>query len=467
MVKVLPSTFTLFESQTILSVEAEPLCVHCSDRYVFFACEGCLIEAHDLSTNQKISRFRTIWPVSDLVYNAKADCIVTLERRTPISPAASRIYFMWQGIRQLEVPMRVKCLGSPRSAGSQRQDAGADVDAEILELPMENVTCLAVCELTGTIAVGSEKNIRLFTLFKDPTASLSTGGYRIVPFMDIRTDMRLKKVYICGQYIACTSTHRVRVLKFVILGLEDHPWSEFQRGGATSPPHPPKKVASMGVAGFHVDDTHFCEWSPSYIWEAESKMADARPLPIDSVIGAESPRPDHASSTGVISLDDTSTDEGDSGPRPELSLPPNQTSFRSNSHSLPNVGTLSLPSITQSFNNYSKKDPYKHELEVLGPVEYVWGQPLSVSVHEQSSGCRCWLLTMLYKRLPSSGFAYVHTSVFAESREKASTHGGGVQGELGRRRTATVSEGSLLKRTKGGIHTVQLVPTFATGKCNG
>ena len=419
MVKVLPTTFTLFESQGILIAETEPLCVYCSEQYVFIACEGCIIEAHDLSTHERVSRFRTIWPVAELVYNVQADCIVSLERRNQYSPAATRIYFTWKGIRELERPMRVICLDSPKTQRSEPGPAAYDVDAEILELPMENVSCLAVCQLTGTIAVGSEKSIRLFALHKDPAGSLSTGGYQISPFMDIRTDMKLKKLNICGQYIACTSTHRVRVLKFVILGAEHHPWSELQK---YSYPTDICKGNTVGDVSY-INDENFCRWSPSYVWETEAKVANTRWT---------------SSSEPSSSLNNEA-----------LNIASENTTIQNDSFL--NVGTLTLPAIANSSNG-PKRDAAKHELEVVGPVEYVWGQPLSVSIHKPPN-MKCWLLTMLYKRLPSSGFAYVHTSLFADSKEKAST---------GKRRSGTFhEETSINKRTRGGVHTIQLIPTFA------
>ena len=72
---------------------------------------------------------------------------------------------------------------------------------------MEGMSCLAVCQLMGTIVVGSDKMIRLFTLQRGrgnlPMASLLTGSFSIVTNMDVVTDMKLKKICICGHYLAC------------------------------------------------------------------------------------------------------------------------------------------------------------------------------------------------------------------------------------------------------------------------
>ena len=145
-----------------------------------------------------MARMRTIQPVSELVYNPLGDCIVSLERRTPDSPATVRIYFKWRIIRELEMPTRVISLTTPSQTSGGPMILPPAVDVEILELPVEGVSCPAVCQLTGTIAVGSDKRVHLFTLQRGrgdvPSASLSTRGFCIVTYMDVITDMKLKKI---------------------------------------------------------------------------------------------------------------------------------------------------------------------------------------------------------------------------------------------------------------------------------
>ena len=464
MVKVLPTTFTLFESQNIFNAPAEPLCIHCSEQYVFIACEGCIIEAHNLATNEKISRLRTIWPVNELVYNTHGDCVVTLERRSYDSPAAARIYFKWRGIRELERPMRVVSLGSPRL---QNLSPIQDIDAEIVELPAESVSCLAVCELTGTIAVGSEKIVRLFVLQKEPTATISTGGYRVITYMDICTDMRLKKICISGHFVACVSTHRIRVLKFFLLGSENHPWSQFQMDSFSDSINVRPKPSPGSV----VDDENFVCWSPSYIWETEAKMVNSgkfsKPLTPTTPTSNVTP-PSIITTSGKESEGDDLVTPNDKEEAEEVPLSDSSTHQlephpTSNDHL--NIGTITLPAIKQSMSEV-KRDASKHELEVLGPVEYVWGQPLSVVLHKEAgTHIKCWVLTMLYRRLASSGFAYVH-SITHETKEKSATLGSA--DPLRRRATTMYTKsdvgGDVCRgRTKGGIHSVQLVPTFAQG----
>ena len=95
----------------------------------------------------------------------------------------------------------------PRPWGHASLILPPTVDAEVLELPVEGMSCLAVCQLMGTIVVGSDKMIRLFTLQRGrgnlPMASLLTGSFSIVTNMDVVTDMKLKKICICGHYLAC------------------------------------------------------------------------------------------------------------------------------------------------------------------------------------------------------------------------------------------------------------------------
>jgi hypothetical protein len=117
----------------------------------------------------------------------------------------------------------------------------------------------------------------------------------------------------------------------------------------------------------------------------------------------------------------------------------------------PDVGSVTMPTVIKSMGT-GRRDTGKHELEVLGPVEYIWGQPLSVTMHNDSAG-ECCPLTMFYKRLASSGFAYIH-SLSTEVPD-------GIEESI--RRRAMTSYDAPKPRTKGGIHSVQLVPTFAKG----
>lgn len=63
----------------------------------------------------------------------------------------------------------------------------------------------------------------------------------------------------------------------------------------------------------------------------------------------------------------------------------------------PIIGTLSLPSV---YNSTAHKLSDEHSIEVLGPVEYIWGQPIRVHMEQdtQLNHTECRVLTMLYRR---------------------------------------------------------------------
>ena len=112
------------------------------------------------------------------------------------------------------------------------------------------------------------------------------------------------------------------------------------------------------------EDKDYVKWSPSRVWE-EEKAANSAPV---------------STSSSLV----------------DVSLP------RSRSHDSrgpsPIIGTLSLPSVC---NSTSHKVTDKHAMEVLGPVEYVWGQPIKVSIEDTGSATtptKCRVLTMLYRR---------------------------------------------------------------------
>lgn len=443
MVKVLPTAFALFENQNIFNTTSEPLCVYCSEQHVFVACEGCVVEAHDLHSKEQVSRLRTIWPVNELLYNERGDYILTLERRTPESSAAARLYFKWRGIRELEKPTRVFSLST-----STESPVSSELDVEIIELPVENASCIAVCKLTGIIAVGSKKTIRLFQLDKISTDSLMPGGHAVTSYMDIRTDMKLKKIHVCGNYLACMSTHRIRVLKLLILGSQTHPWSGIQAPDYVEQATPPSNHDL-------VNDSNYIRWSPSYVWEMEAKSLNSQQKPPPS------------DSTRSLNVQVTTSTSSDAGSRLETMTTSTNSLAEEDIHLAKEMGstssfnvrgsqsslsTLSLPAIKRATNTV-KTDKDKHELEILGPVEYVWGHPLSVTLHQE--GARCWPLTMLYRRFPSTGHAYIHVS--AETRIRSVTVS---TADAARKRGAEI----VTKRNKGGLHSMQLVPTITEGE---
>lgn len=428
MVKVLPTTFSLFESQNIINSSSEPLCISCSDDNVFIACEGCVLEVYTLPTRKLIAKFRTIWPVSEIVYNKHADCIVTLEVRGPESGTTSRVYFKWRGIGDFDRPHRVILMGSSLS----QQEP---VDAEIVELPVENCSCLAVCELTGVIAVGSERTIRLFALVQETTASLSTGGYKLGSVLDIRTDMKLRKVQVCGNYIACISTHRIRVLKFFIIGSSNHPWSCFQSRAGDS------LHDSRRHNGDCETDDSFLLWSPSYVWKAEAETNAKANAEYSSSSMTESTSSDSCSPL-IVNAKEV--------PIPQRPL----TCQNPLSDHKSNFSTITLPAITRAISE-ARRDSGKHELEILGPVEYIWGQPLTTETQDDlGMNVKCRALTMLYRRFASTGYAYVHVSNESSLSRAMPAH------DSLKQRSISAS-GGLGTKHRGGIHSIQLVPTMA------
>ena len=455
MVKVLPTTFTLFESQNIINSSAEPLCISCSEKHVFVACEGCILEVYTLYEREQIAKIRTISPVSEIVYNKHGDCIVTVEARNQDAPSTVRVYFNWRGIGDAERPQRVVLMDS-----FSLQDP-SQLDAEIVELPVENCSCVSVCDLTGMIAVGSERTIRLFAMRQEPTSSLSTGGYKLLSIMDIRTDMKLRKVKICGNYVACISTHRIRVLKFFITGSDNHPWSRFQP--STSEP-PPKKVS--GIVGCK-HDSSFLSWSPSKIWEMEAKVPGKPGAGVRPKAGIEpgAGTAKGSSSVNAYTPSDTSSPPVD-GESDKQEVPETSESRPGPLSPLLkrglNVSTITLPTITRAVGE-ARRDSGKHELEVLGPVEFVWGQPLTIHLQDElGENAKCQGLTMLYRRFASSGYAYIHVS----SNENNLPRAAAAASDGVKQRSATLGSsgasvgGGSGGKHRGGIHSVQLVPTL-------
>lgn len=242
MVKVFPNNFTFIEKQRLLtSVPTEPVAIACSDECLFIAEENCLLEVFSLVTLKLLGQFRTVSPVLDLVYNAKGDCIVTLERKNPMSHGFARVYFKWRGA-SVDKPMRISLLSS--FSQDMRHPHDHNNSAEIVELPGElnsPVTCLACCPESGRIAVGMDTVLCIFTLTANYRSSEEGGvsseegsvtkpsdmsreekssihvSHSIEILMDIHTNASLHKLAIYSDYVAYISTHEVRVLKLSLL----------------------------------------------------------------------------------------------------------------------------------------------------------------------------------------------------------------------------------------------------------
>lgn len=233
MVKVFPNSFSFIEKQQLLtSVPGEPVAITCSNECVFVAEEGCLLEVFSLNSLKLMGQVRTVSPVRDLVYNAKGDCIVTLERKNSLSLGFARVYFKWRGAT-VDQPMRISLLNSFSSAEALRWSQD-HIAAEIIELPGEHnsqISCLSCCAESGRIAVGMDTTLRIFTLSVDyeGKGGVSSGegsevshdssalSYSIDMLLDIHTNTCLHKLSIFNDYIAFISTHEVRVLKLSLL----------------------------------------------------------------------------------------------------------------------------------------------------------------------------------------------------------------------------------------------------------
>ena len=433
-----------------------------------------MVEVYNLCTLDQLAQFRTVSPVVQIAYNIIGDSIVTLERKHSLSHGFVRVYFKWRGL-SADKPMRIRM-----ASAVQRSLPGGRgrVAAEIVELPSDaggSVSCLACCEYTGRIVVAMGSLLRVFYLEKeeemqanDPsffslrssvptkassplspsnslplplTSSPSTPNIEIL--LDIQTNTtQLEMVSIVGDYIAFISSNEVRVVKLSLFHSGPDPIPDYEglgnrelqlEGGVAS--EGGENLGPRLSRGQIVRDRNFLLWSPSAVWEAEKRA--------------------HSSSTADHVTSPISPAHNSS--RDSHVTPPHLSS------NAPLVGTVHLKSITQAI---SEKTKDRATMEVLGPVEYVWGHPLTVRVnHVSNDGCHgipeCRVLTMLYRR-----FSAESTSRNTSSVGGASLSLGGVF--RGQRSTlpVRVQGGRRLGGEGGwdGLHSVQLIPTFAPSK---
>lgn len=405
MVKV--CNFSFFKEQKIISPKTgEPLAITCSNEFLFVAEEGCILEVYPLSGTEPVAQLRTVSPVVQLLYNDYGDCIVTLERKSPVSRSFARVYFKWRG-SSIDRPMRVSLIGS-LAQGLLHGTQSRHVAAEIVELPADeisSITCLSCCPDSGRIAVGMDTKIRVFSLRSeyedgglrsDPGTTRNVVSSNIEILLDIQTGMHVKKIDIFNDYVAFISSSEARVLKLSFLndsvmlssgcGLDSQTSSttvgcESDVGSATPTDRPQAKQMRNQLIDREKETkvksySNFVSWSPSKVWESERLSASL------------------SMSTGNESSDNLSQSH-------DLEPHPLYTNIHMHRSPSPHIETLSLPSITEATQ---QKISDRHPIEVLGPVEYVWGQPIEVELEDGGSGgvvttpTKCRVLTMLYRR---------------------------------------------------------------------
>lgn len=382
-----------------------------------------MIEVYDLCTLNQLAQFRTVSPVIQIAYNHVGDCIVTMERKHSFSSGFVRVYFKWRGL-STDKPMRIRMASSLQQsvAGHGRGSA------EIVELPSDgggSVSCLSCCQFTGRIAVAMGSLLRVFYLEREiddqtlcpsitPTPHSNSPQTNIEILLDIQTYTQpLEMVSIIADYIAFISSNEARVVKLSLFHSTPDPIPDYII------PESETDNKSSDCGDEIVRDQYYQLWSPSLVWEMEKKAHSI---------------PSHASS------------------------PSHAPNDHMEDHMIPPlVGTVHLKSITEAT---SEKQRDRAVMEVLGPVEYVWGQPLSVSVnqHTPSNHCQgipdCRVLTMLYRRFSAEvsnrGGASVTQSLRMPLSQRATLPVRVQRSKLG-------VEGGW-----DGLHSVQLIPTFSS-----
>ena len=248
-------------------------------------------------------------------------------------------------------------------------------------------------------------------------------------------------ISIVGDYVAFISTNEARVVKLSLFQTGSSPIPEYHPRGMGNKEIPKEGGAMKGrkidgpqPQGEIVEDQNFIAWSPTAVWEAEKKAHDYR-----NKVGHVT---SHDLCNDICTKDHMMSDD-----------------VTNNDHvTSPPIGTINLESITRAT---SEKLSDRATMEVLGPVEYVWGQPLTVRVNQPAECGRlatpnCRVLTMLYRRFSGQGGSSGAHLLMGLSRNRRATLPVRVQ---------SVGIGKGLEGEWDGLHTVKLIPTFAGDYC--
>ncbi|KAM3620020.1 uncharacterized protein V6R79_017169 [Siganus canaliculatus] len=231
-----------FSSQQIVQVEQEPKLICCGGGALFVvATGGCKVEAYDVEQEgcPLICRFATMGNVKSIQHSKIGDYLVTIEEKN--SATYLRAYTNWRYQAEEKARVGVRLLGHLLRGASVR----GGVQMEIIEIPLsERPVAVACCSVTGDLLVGCENTLVLFTLSRQNQQSLQQNHSQILQstwpnqqspsqspgqascsaqidsMLDFErsvilhlSKIKLKRVALCGGYVAVQAELEVLVLK--------------------------------------------------------------------------------------------------------------------------------------------------------------------------------------------------------------------------------------------------------------
>ena len=340
MVKVIPE-LDLVVSQDILTVPEEPLAVCCAKDYLFISTQNCTMEVFELKTLKLLNKFRTVLPATSIVYNAKGDCLVTLEAKNIQCPSTARVYINWR-LATIDTPVRAR-LAAPFKHNAF---VGAP-KVETIELNIsyaKSVACISCCQETGLIALAAASTVSIYALNDE-----SEEGLLIIePFLDITFSFPVKKLAIYVSYVACASHHEAVVVWYLLHGGNKKHWN--------SALYVKEKYSSLERKNrMTLFDRDFILWSPVNSWKTDDHVMPAS--------------------------------------HEQAGMPKEEASCLLHGS---DVETVLLDSVCREFNIRSVD---QKPTEVLGPVEFIRGEPVNFMIHNKDNEqVDCRLVTLLFRR---------------------------------------------------------------------
>ena len=361
MVKVIPE-LELVLSQDILTVAEEPLAICCVQDYLFISTQNCTMEVFELKTLKLLNKFRTVLPATSIIYNVKGDCLVTLEAKNVHCPSTARVYINWR-LATIDTPVRAR-LAAPFKHSAYE---GAP-KAETIELNIDyatSVSCISCCQETGLIALAAASTVSIYALSDDR----GEGIMSIEPFLDITFSFPVEKLAIYVSYVACASHHEAFVVRYLLQGgKQEKRWNNalYVKEKFSSLERNSKKSSF---------DRDFILWSPVNSWKPEEHHL----TPVSH---------EHC---GI--------------PKEEVSCLLHGS----------DVETILLDSVCREFNIRSVD---QKPVEVLGPVEFIRGEPVNYMIHKKDNEqIDCRVVTLLFRRFAKVSFS----SSSAKNRSRSRT----------------------------------------------
>ncbi|XP_070560832.1 BLOC-2 complex member HPS3-like [Ptychodera flava] len=205
-----------FVSQQVFTTKSEPIALCCVGDQLLVSTDQCNIEIYALSHSEKSCQlshsFNTVALAHQILHNGKGNYIATLEVKTTRHNTVTfvRIYMNWATCSN-QHPVRARVAGC-----NVRWTEMNTSTLEVMEILIkETVTHISSCDKTGNLVVAVGKCVKLYYHCMKTLGNTDLRYNDFEPALSIEMGFNLLEVAVCGDYLAGISVDQIRVVRLV------------------------------------------------------------------------------------------------------------------------------------------------------------------------------------------------------------------------------------------------------------